>query len=678
MRRLGGLTAALIIFFLVPTAPAPAQDEAVTLRLARQTPYATPEDPLRIGVDVTNGADAPLQDLSVNVRVFPPTLSRSAYDEALRFDQVVELTSVAVPVEEDIDPGDTLGLPVVEVDLRTVALFGYGSSLLPVKVELLSVGFPVAVAVLRTAVVFVEEEPQVPLNVNLTFELDAPLRMLPDGSFVEDALSPELAPEGRLEVLLAALEQSSGETSFPVTVVVSPLLLEQLSRMSSGYRLHVGSSLVTVPQDDDDAVRAAEFLERLTAEVQRPETELVALPYASPSIPALVPPQLGQDLLAQISRGRATVSRVLGVGASETLFRPPGGNLTTEAVEALGGVGVQTLLLDADGVEPLETLDFSPPPDGFLSSGSGRTMQVIVPDPGVAARLGALPDDPRLRAQLLIGELSAIYFEFPSVDRGVSVFIDGSTAPEPLFLSSLVRALTGFPGSVSWLRPAKASRMLTTSEVGAADESRRRELVPSRGPQFSALFLSEMAQTQATLQQYAAVAGEDTPLLFRLRGLRFTAESRWLLRKEEEALAYMRAARAAVHREFAKVEAPLPSAVTLTSRNGVIPVTIHKQADYDMRVTLVLQSPRLEVIGGPGRVVTLTRPEQLFTFQVQAQTTGRFPVEVFVETPNGARIAQSRIVVRSTAYNTVALIVTIGAALFLAAWWGRRFLPRRS
>jgi hypothetical protein len=305
-------------------------------------------------------------------------------------------------------------------------------------------------------------------------------------------------------------------------------------------------------------------------------------------------------------------------------------------------------------------------------------MQVIVPDPVVAARLADLPEDPRLRAQVLLGELSAIYFEFPSVDRGVSILIDGSTAPEPRFLSSLVRALTGLPRSVSWLRPAKASRMLTTREVGAAEGSRRRELVPSRGPQFSALFLSEMAETQATLQQYAAVAGEDTPLLFRLRGLRFIAESRWLLRKEEEALAYMRAARAAVHREFAKVEAPLPSAVTLTSRNGVIPVTIHKQADYDMRVTLILQSPRLEVIGGPGRVVTLTRPEQLFTFQVRAQTTGRFPVDVFVETPNGARIAQSQIVVRSTAYNLVALVVTIGAALFLAAWWGRRFLPRRT
>jgi hypothetical protein len=675
VRRLGGLIAALIVFLLVPPAPAPAQDGAVTLRLVRQTPYATPEDPLKVGIEVTNGTEAPLEDLTLTVRAFIPTGSRSAYQEALEFDQIVDLANRSEPVEGVVEPGKSLRLPVMTVELPPEALL-YGSGLLPVKVELLSAGFPVAV--LRTAVVFVEEEPQVPLNVNLTFELDAPLRMLPDGSFVEQALTPELAPEGRLEALLAALEESSAETSFPVTVVVSPLLLEQLARMSSGYRLHVGTSLVTIPRDDDDAVRAAEFLERLTAVAQRPDTELVALPYASPSIPALVPPQLGQDLLAQISRGRATVSRLLGVAASETLFRPPGGNLTAASVEALAGVGVETLLLGADAVEPLEALDFSPPPDGFLTSGSGITMEVIVPDPGVAARLGALPDDPRLRAQLLIGELSAIYFEFPSVDRGVSIFIDGSTTPEPLFLSSLVRALTGLPRSVSWLRPAKASRMLTTREVGAAEGSRRRELVPSRGPQFSEVFLSEMAETQAILQQYAAVAGEDTPLLFRLRGLRFIAESRWLLRKEEEALAFMRAARAAVHREFAKVEAPSPSAVTLTSRNGVIPVTIHNQADYDMRVTLVLQSPRLEVIGGPGRVVTLTRPEQLFTFQVRAQTTGRFPVDVFVETPNGARIAQSQIVVRSTAYNLVALVVTIGAALFLAAWWGRRFLPRRA
>ena len=43
----------------------------------------------------------------------------------------------------------------------------------------------------------------------------------------------------------------------------------------------------------------------------------------------------------------------------------------------------------------------------------------------------------------------------------------------------------------------------------------------------------------------------------------------------------------------------------------------------------------------------------------------------------GDTIAEATMVIRSTAYNRVALIFTIGAALFLLLWWGRRFLPRR-
>jgi hypothetical protein len=34
------------------------------------------------------------------------------------------------------------------------------------------------------------------------------------------------------------------------------------------------------------------------------------------------------------------------------------------------------------------------------------------------------------------------------------------------------------------------------------------------------------------------------------------------------------------------------------------------------------------------------------------------------------------LVVRSTSYNLVALILVLGAALFLLVWWARRFLPR--
>jgi hypothetical protein len=41
-------------------------------------------------------------------------------------------------------------------------------------------------------------------------------------------------------------------------------------------------------------------------------------------------------------------------------------------------------------------------------------------------------------------------------------------------------------------------------------------------------------------------------------------------------------------------------------------------------------------------------------------------------------IGESTLIVRSTRYNRIALIITIGAALVLLLAWARRFLPRRT
>jgi len=49
-----------------------------------------------------------------------------------------------------------------------------------------------------------------------------------------------------------------------------------------------------------------------------------------------------------------------------------------------------------------------------------------------------------------------------------------------------------------------------------------------------------------------------------------------------------------------------------------------------------------------------------------------------IATPTGAPIAESRIVVRSTAYNTRALLVTGVATVFLLFLWVRRLLSTRT
>jgi hypothetical protein len=188
---------------------------------------------------------------------------------------------------------------------------------------------------------------------------------------------------------------------------------------------------------------------------------------------------------------------------------------------------------------------------------------------------------------------------------------------------------------------------------------------------------SAIERTEEALDRLESVAARPDLLESMRRGI-LLSESRHLLGREDLALAFLTAARAAVSSEFAKIQPPDErSVITLTSRSGVIPLTIRNEADYPVNVRVALRSPGLEFLGGSSRDVTLEPPGESFSFPVRAQTTGRFGVAIEVQTPDGDPIASSKIVVRSTAYNRVALVLTIGAAVFLAMWWGRRFLPRR-
>ena len=130
---------------------------------------------------------------------------------------------------------------------------------------------------------------------------------------------------------------------------------------------------------------------------------------------------------------------------------------------------------------------------------------------------------------------------------------------------------------------------------------------------------------------------------------------------------------------YERVELP-PQVFTLASQTGTLPVRITNESSYSMRVLVRLVADRrLEFPRGSARTVVLQPRSQTIDFDVRAQSTGRIPVKVQVQTSRAAPlpdIAETRMVVRSTAYNRVALFLTVGAALFLMLWWGRRFLPR--
>jgi hypothetical protein len=543
------------------------------------------------------------------------------------------------------------------------------NALYPVTVELRSRNEPVAV--LRTVLVFIVEEPLTPLLVSTTFVLDAPVRIRTDGTFVDDALEQQVVEGGRLDSIISALEAVPG---LPVTMVVSPVLLEQLATMRDGYRVVEGSGIREVPAEQGTALAAGRLLDRIREVLRQPLVEVVALPYASPSVPALVHAGLNIDLARQIRRGGDAVAALGGKEPSRTIFHPPGSAVTASSLAPLNLAlaaepgPTPALLLDGNVVPPPPTE--LTPPARIQVEADGTSHPAIASDPGVEARTAALPDDPILRAQWVLGELSAIYFEQPSIPRGAALIFGEQDEPESGFLQSFLRGIRGAP-EIFWLKAAPASRLLLDQSV----PDRRRLTETVRPSPLAGSFTTEMDDSRDAVEALDSMADQND-LVGQLDRLLLLSESRYLGGHEDLRFDYLDTARATVDAEFDKVHLPPSSDITLTSRTGRIPVTLRSEAGYPVQLQLSLRATGLELIGGSSRDILLSRPIQTFVFPARAQRTGRFPVQVRLGTPDGTRIGRTEIVVRSTAYNRIALVITIGAALFLALWWGRRFLSR--
>lgn len=669
MRRLPALVLAAATL-AVPAAGA-QEEPAVRLLLAEQTPFATAEDPFRVEVRATNPSTTAFEDLSLAVTVWPAARTRSDYAQVLEAGPISPLGIKVFPLQGALGPGATRSFEA-EWERLAFLVQRAENALYPVTVELRSAD--ARLAELRSSLVFVVDPPLAPLDVAACFVLDAPVRVRADGALIDTEIEEQILPGGRLDVIVGALE----DTSASVTVVVSPLLLEALADMRDGFRVVGGEDTEERPAEDPTAVAAGDLLDRISEIAGRTATtELVALPYASPSVPSMIEAGLEDDLAVQIERGRAVAEGVLGVVPSQTIFRPPSSALTDDSLLELSMIlsedgTTESLLVDADAFPPAAGLAVTPHGAAQVAEGA---MTAVTPDPVVEARTAAAEQDPALGAMWTIGELSAIYLERPSIPRGVAVVFGEGERPPGRFLRVFLDGLEVRSG-IRWLRGVKATRVAVGQPPPDDPTEPRKLQAASRAPGFSSPVVAGLDQGRDDVDALASMA-DQSPLLDQLRRGLLLAQSRYLAGHEIDRLALIGSVRTAVATELDKIHPPRASSITLTSQGGIIPVTLRNDAGYPVRVQLTLRSTRLRFVGGPTRRVVVKRPVQQFVFPVRAQTTGRFPVRVQLETPDGVPIGSSRIVVRSTAYNRVALLITIGAALFLALWWGRRLLSRR-
>jgi hypothetical protein len=333
--------------------------------------------------------------------------------------------------------------------------------------------------------------------------------------------------------------------------------------------------------------------------------------------------------------------------------------------------GIGTVLLDSNFVTPPPGVREAASPVARFVSGS-HELDGVLPDPGVAAVASEYQADPVLDAHASLGELAAIWLELPGTPgRGAAIlFPEGPSLP-PAFFGGFAQLVVGSP----WLAAVPATDLAAV--VGTPEP----QPVPVRtGSVFPLDYVLRLKEAKSRLNHFAEAAVGAKPLVDRLHQRLLMAESATFISSTARGDRFVDSTLGAIRATYSSIQIATTQ-VTLTSRSGVLPITIKNATGYSVRVVLRFVSDRrLQFESGETYRLLLTGPSKTLTFRVRAETTGRFPIKVDVETPAigtaADTIAQTVMIVRSTAYNKVALFVTIGAALFLAAWWGRRFLPR--
>jgi hypothetical protein len=451
--------------------------------------------------------------------------------------------------------------------------------------------------------------------------------------------------------------------------------------MADGYRRLEGDELSFVPRTSETAVSAAEFLSRLRSVLESEHVQPLLTPYSAPDLPSIAAEPDAID--AQVEAAADTISDVLEVGPSDWMFAP-GARLDADSLGHLSELGVNHTFFSADTLIPPdnpsergcpeETLSFTCPVT--ISTRSGERVTGYTVDEELQDRLIALtrPGDSRLELQQLFAETAMIREELPSSeDRVIQLTIPRTWRPRSRELKFLLSGLARAP----WLQTLTPDEGLARGLESANNRQIvARAQVSSTQPDPS--YFGAIREASELVAHFDSIEPPD-PFVRRLSRNLMVAQSRAWWGDRPKGEEYVSETEEEIRAELGKIGIFGGSEleIALTSKGGEIPISIFRNTDYPVHINVVLESTRLEL---ERNVLPqdIERTQERVTFEVVARSSGEFPLDVRLTTPDGYEFGEvKRITIRSTVFNRVALGITFGALAFLIFFYMFRVLRRR-
>lgn len=660
-RPRAGLAAALAVVGVLgilaaplPAAPARAQAEspAPALALAAQTPYVLGGGEFAMRLKVDRGAlPSPAEVvvtvyravrhrtdfvLSLDDRIFGAPVTTRRVNLGATAPEPNGETRVVIPVQDPDQPADG-----TRVDL------GRRDGVHPVRVVLQEVDGSTIDGFTTHLIHLPEQHVGTPLGAAIVVPFHSP---------------PALAPEGTTSVSVesmaaAAAAMDAGRT-LPFTVAPTPETVAALARAAS-----------TTTAPDATAAAAVTALQRATA-----DHAVLAGSFVPVNLPAMIEAGLASEIPRQLEAGEEALSGSLAMRPDTNTWvawEP----LDPPAVAELAARGVDRVLVPEADLEPLElNLTLTRP---FTLEVGQVELPAAMGDAGLAAAF-TTPGGPVLGAHHLLADLTVLYLDEPSADRrGVLALPPRDWQPSRAFVDVLVAGLAQNPV----VAPITLDRLFADvlPEVTGRGAPLVRHLVPveTRPPAGPAVVAPELLRARGRLSSLRSILPDQDDVTETLDHRLLVAEGVGV-GDEAERRSYVRAVQNAVTEHVNDIRLFQTRSITLTARQADIPMTFQNHTGHPAVVRVEIASDKLDFPDGATRQLELPRLNTTARFEVVARTSGAFPLDIVLLSPDGnLEIAKARLTVRSTAASGLSLVISAGAAAFLAIWWGRHVVRGR-
>ncbi|HYI46361.1 MAG TPA: DUF6049 family protein [Actinomycetota bacterium] len=721
MRMRAVVLVALFSFGLWPSEAA-AQPSRGVIRLVDQPLWHQPGRQLDLELRVSNPSDLPLEGFIVSVEGHQRVSSRSALHEALLGDAGFSASSFSDFSYRDqvLAPGDAR---VIELDDPVDELLSLAQAtsggVYPVTVSLFDAQ-GVELDTLTTPLIYYPTPPDIPLGVVLAIPLNEMPSRGADGVFdptgagewlLEEAITSSGWLTGLIDVMREALvpheiqppPRDRGKDrrrrdkrererepevieALNISLAPTPRFIEELADMANGYQRAAEDGSRSVNRTDARARSAAQTLSAIRELLRLPSVQPSLVPYSFPDLPTIEAAlDLEQGISPQLREARNVLSETLDTEISARWLFPPAGRLDSATIAGLkaGSESFAHAFFSEESFEaPVDTpLPGCPSPSpSFTCSVTARTSEGpvtgLITDAGIQDRFARLAQegDDRLDLQGLFAETAMIREEIPGVaGRVVQATIPSLWHPDASMYESLLKGFRDAP----WLET------LTPDQAFAESTSTgRRTLLPSLDPLRTEppedLF-TNIAEAQQLVDSFELVR-PPAALTEQFRRNLLLAQSRlWSqsVTLDSRAESYVTETANATRTELTKIRIGGGDEIRLTSQRGQIPIEIFNDADYPVSVNIHILSTDLRIDRVIPQDLQPGRFQQL-TVDILARSSGIYPLEVTVETPDGSYVIDRRsITVRSTEFNQVALFITLGALGFLVFFFILRGIRRR-